>query len=146
MKFSLTCLLIVSVLLAGASASPVSGQAGAEKPFFYFGLWPDGFVRYDPVDDKVVARAKTNNGLFFDIDLSHDKKSFFLTTAQKTCVEVLDRETMKIVDEHFFVQKDYIIRVDSIREIPGFTHWYVRIDRVKKPVCLSKEGLNLKSA
>ena len=101
------------------------------KTYFWFTQWPNFVAKFDPVADRVVGKVELKNGIFFGMDVSHDKKKFFVITAQRYVVEVIDREKMEVVEEHPFTKDGWIQRVRSLRECPGGTHWYVRIDRVK---------------
>ena len=64
--------------------------------------------------------------------LSHDQKQMFVITDKRGKIEVLDLEKGEVVDEHDFGEVNHIIRVRSMREIPGGTHWYVNIDRIEE--------------
>lgn len=118
--------------------APVVGQdrdallAGEAKTYFWLGLWPDLLAKYDPVTDKVVQTIQLRHGLQWGVRLRHDQKQMFVITDQRSSIEVVDLQQYEVVDEHDFRQPDHIIRVQSVREIPGGTHWYVNINRIEQ--------------
>lgn len=101
------------------------------KSYFWFRMWPDLLVKFDPVEDREVGRIKAHNGVSHGTYLSHDKSKFYCLTGKRTTIEVVDIAKMEIVDEHSFKEEGYITRVQTIRQIPGGTHWYVQVDRIK---------------
>ena len=130
--------VLFGTLFAGLLALPALGQEAPEsaqpsgRTSFWFLMWPDFLVKYDPETDQVVKKIQHRHGVCFGMRLSHDRKSFFDITGQRTFVEVIDVEKMEVVDEHSFEQQGFIIRVARVLEVPGGTHWYVRVDRVEK--------------
>ena len=114
-----------------ATDAATKSPPGPKKTWFFFAVWPNKIVKYDPVIDEVVERVETNNGMHFGVRLRHDRKKFHVTCAQRTVVEVIDVATMKVEEEHPFVEKGYITRVDRVMECPGGTHWYVKVNRIK---------------
>ena len=113
-----------------AAVTPPAAPAVA-KPHFFFRRWPDWLVKFDPVLDREVAQVQFQGGVAHSQVLAHDLRRLFMTTAQRRHREVIGLATMKILDTHTFKQDGYIIRVDSVKECPGGTHWYVKVDRVK---------------
>ncbi|MFT5153696.1 MAG: hypothetical protein ACI841_003700, partial [Planctomycetota bacterium] len=90
------------------------------------------FIKYDVEKDEVAKEIAALNGIAHSSQLSHDQTKFFLVTGQRSVIEVLDVATGEFTDQHNFSEPDFIIRVDDVREIPGGTHWYVKIDRVSR--------------
>ncbi len=113
-------------------ASPDAAAQEPKKTYFWLRVWPDFLVKYDVETDRVVQKVKSKNGVSHGTTLSFDKKSFFMITGKRGFVEVLDVTKGEIVEEHSFAENGRIIRVSQIKECPGFTHWYVKIDRVKQ--------------
>ncbi|MBK8098600.1 MAG: hypothetical protein IPK26_15930 [Planctomycetes bacterium] len=111
-------------------APPLAGLLG--KQYFWFGMYPDFMAKYDPVIDQVVHKVKLRHGMFWDTTLTHDRKKFLVVTDSQKTIEVVDTVSGTVLDEHTFTEKDFVLRVRDVRELPGGTHWYVRIDRVKK--------------
>lgn len=101
------------------------------KTYFWLGVWPDYIVQFDPETDTITKRVKLKNGIQFGIQLSHDKSHFMVITGQQSKVEVVSLNPAEVVDVHEFTEPEHIIRVRSVREIPGGTHWYVNIDRIE---------------
>ncbi len=116
----------------GPGSEPAPAAQSADKAFFWFRVWPDRFVKYDIAADAVVLTVQTKNGIAHSSQLTHDRTKFLLVTGQKSRVEVLDVAKGEITDVHSFEEPDYIIRVDDVLEIPGGTHWYVKIEKVKR--------------
>ncbi len=113
------------------AARPTASQT-QEEAFFWFRIWPDRFVKYDIARDAIALEVKTQHGIAHSSQLTHDRTRFLMVTGQRTKIEVLDVAKGEITDVHNFEVPDYIIRVDDIREIPGGTHWYVKIDKIKR--------------
>src|SRR5712671_3156202 len=133
----LPCAALSAQVPAPADTTPTPPPAAAAKPkkqFFYFGMHPDLFAQYDPETDQVVRKVKFKNGMAWDSTLSHDKQRFFVVTGQQHKIEVIDRASMEVVSEHDFVEQGYILRIRDVRELPGGTHWYVRVERIKQQI------------
>ncbi len=128
MRSSFSLIAVLSLLVASLTAQ----EASDAKHFFYMPMWPGAVCKFDPATDEVVKITKFKRGLHFGVRLSWDRKQFYGITAKKQVVEVVDRATMTVVEEHDFGQKGYIIRVGTIREVPGGREWYVQLDRIKK--------------
>lgn len=125
--------ILTALLAATLLTSSVFGQAAQEKKdYFWFRVAPDKTVKFDPETDKVVKTVTHRHGISSDSFLSHSKKEMYLVTGQKAIIEVLDIEKGEIVDEYDFSEEGFIIRVDSVKEVPGNKHWWVRIDRIEK--------------
>ena len=119
--------------LAGQNASPASTPASTDtQTYFWLGLWPDLIIKFDPVTDEIVQSVKLRHGLQWGVRLSHNQKEFFVITDQRRKLEVLDIEKGEVVEEHDFQEEGHIIRIRSVMEIPGGTHWYVNIDRIEQ--------------
>ena len=123
-----TVLLRAALLLLAAT---VVAQEPPGKTYFWLRVWPDKLVKYDVEKDRVVKTIQNKHGIAYGLQLSHDRKQFFITTDRRRCVEVVDIARMEQVAEHSFEETGKIQRVDRILEVPGGTHWYVRVDCVK---------------
>ncbi len=104
----------------------------AGKQFFWFTMYPDFLVQYDPTTDAVVRKVKLGGGMFWSTTLTHDRKRMLVVTNQQQTIEVVDLAAATVVAEHPFVEPGFTLRVRDVRELPGGVHWFVRIDRVKK--------------
>lgn len=125
-----TLALVAICVLASARLQPQD----AEKAYFWFRMWPDKVVKYDIEKDEVVLELTTRNGVCHSMQLTHDKTKFLVVTGKETKIEILDAVKGEFVDQHSFEVPEYIVRIDDIREIPGGTHWYVKINRVKREI------------
>ena len=127
--------ILVVVLILFATAHDVIAQEAnpdSGKTFFYIRVWPDFIIKFDPLTDREVARCKLRHGVNHGLTVSHDETQFFVTTGKRAYVEVIDRKTMKVIDEHLFAEQGYLNRVSDVKEWPGGKKWYVQLDRVKK--------------
>lgn len=134
-KFSRRAMLLLGCLFLGAATPSQPAQVATQgqiKPYFWFRIWPDRLVKYDIEEDKVAMEVTAKHGIAHGAQLTHDRTRFLLITGQRTKIEVVDVATGEINDVHNFEDPDYIIRIQSIKEIPGGTHWYVKIDRIKR--------------
>ena len=123
---------MATMLLAAPLLSAQDEPKKQEKAYFWFRIWPDFHVKYDIEKDEVVAKVQNKHGIAHGTDLSHDRRKLFVTTGQRKVVEVLDLATATIIEEHDFDELGYVNRVADIKEIPGGTHWYVKLDRIKR--------------
>jgi len=112
---------------AGASSEPSS-----QGTRFIFRMWPDYLLKFDPRTDEVVGKVKNKNGIAHSTVLTHDKQRILQVTGQKSVIEVVDVESFEVVDEHSFKRDGYIIRISTVKECPGGSRWYVKVDRIKK--------------
>lgn len=110
-------------------APPETSAAG--KTWFWLRMWPDWIVKFDPATDEIAGKLQLKNGVSHGHWLTFDKKRFIAITGQRGVVEVIDLKSMAVAEEHPFKEDGYIIRVDSVKECPGGTHWYVKVNRVK---------------
>lgn len=134
--------ILALALLALGVCTPLSAQrpsadapqpgATTEKEYFYFRMWPDQFVRFDPVRDEIVASVKLRHGVGYDTEVTHDEKRVFIVTGQQAWLEIVDLATMQVVDDHCFDEAGFVIRIDSIQEQPGGKRWFVRVNKVEK--------------
>lgn len=115
-----------------ALCASLAAQEAAQRPYFWFGMWPDVIAQYDPESDEVVKRIKLRHGLHWGKTLSHDESEFWVITDQRTKVEVVDLAKGEVVEVHDFAEENWIIRVSAVMEIPGGTHWYVHASRVER--------------
>ncbi|MEO6595129.1 MAG: hypothetical protein ABIP94_10295 [Planctomycetota bacterium] len=114
------------------AAPPLSGLQG--KQFFWFTMYPDFVVKYDPASDTVVQKVKLEKGLFWNTTLTQDRKHLLVVTDQQHTIEVVDLTTGTVASTHPFVEENFVLRIRDVRELPGGIFWYVRTDRVKKEV------------
>lgn len=113
-------------------AAPTLADLEEKKQFFWFTMYPDYLVKFDPSTDQVAQKVKLKGGLFWRTTLTHDRKRMLVVTNQQRSVEVVDLTTGELVEDHFFQEEGMILRVKSVRECAGGVHWLVRTDRVKK--------------
>ncbi|MEC7584783.1 MAG: hypothetical protein VYE77_10740 [Planctomycetota bacterium] len=132
-------LLPAAALCGQTDSAPQAADAAAKAPApvadsaqFYFATYPDFLVQFDPVTDEVVRKIQFQNGMPWSINLLHDNNRFAVVTDQRKKVEIIDRRLGEVTSVHDFSEDGYIIRVRSIREIPGGKQWYVTLDRIKK--------------
>ena len=137
---TLSLALLLPATLCG-QAEPSQGAVDAVahapeqaegSPQFYFATYPDFLVQFDPVTDQVVRKIQFKNGMPWSVNLLHDNNRFAVITDQRKKVEIVDRRLGEVSSVHDFSEDGYIIRVRSIREIPGGKQWYVTLDRIKK--------------
>lgn len=114
------------------AAPKVEGLAG--KQYFWFCLYPDFVVQYDPATDKVVNRVKLANGMFWNTTLTQDRKRLLVVTDQQRTIEVVDLQQHAVVGTHSFTEDGFILRIRDVREMPGGICWLVRLDRVKTEI------------
>lgn len=129
-----TTILAASLLFALSAATSALAQTSAPpgKEYLFFRMYPDLFCKFDTDTDTIVAQVKLKHGVSYGTDLMHDKRHALTTTGQRAWVEIIDLQTMQIVDDHCFDEVGYIIRVDDVREQPGGKRWFVRVDKVEK--------------
>lgn len=113
-------------------APPLQGLA--QKQFFWFTMYPDFVVQYDPDTDTVAKKVKLQHGLFWNTTLTHDRKRLLVVTGQQRVVEVVDLAAGAVTATHSFDEEGLILRLRDVRELPGGLHWLLRFDRVKKQV------------
>ena len=123
--------LQIAALICAFTLSATAWQEG-ERDYFMLYAMPDLVFKYDIEKDEVVSTVKTRHGVIHDRTMSHDEKELFFVTAKQAHVEVLDIAKMEFIEDHNFERPDWIIRVESVREIPGGTHWYVNVDRIRR--------------
>lgn len=114
------------------AAPPLSGLEG--KQYFWFCIYPHFVVQFDPATDKIVKRLQLANGMFWNTTLTHDRKRLLVVTDQQRTIEVVDFASASLVGTHSFQEEGYILRVRSVREMPGGRHWLVQTDRVKQEI------------
>ncbi len=113
-------------------AAPTLADLEEKKQFFWFTMYPDFLVKFDPATDQVVQKVKLKGGLFWRTTLTHDRRRMLVVTNQQRSVEVVDLVTGELIGDHFFQEEGMILRVKSVRECAGGVHWLVQTDRVKK--------------
>ena len=111
-----------------------SPKALAGKQYFWFTIYPDMVVKFDPETDQIVHRVKLAGGMFWRSQLTHDRKRLLVVTNRQRAIEVVDLTTGELAGEHLFTEEGMILRVRSVRECPGGVHWLVHTDRVKKEI------------
>ncbi len=114
------------------AAPPLSGLQG--KQSFWFTMYPDFVVQFDPVTDTVTKQIELKHGLFWSTQLTHDRQRLLVVTGQQQTIEVVDLATGTVAAEHEFHEDGFVLRIRQIRECPGGVHWLVQTDRVKKEV------------
>ena len=115
-------------------AAPSLADLESKQQFFWFTMYPDFLVKFDPSTDQIVQKVKLKGGLFWRTTLTHDRRRMLVVTNQQRSVEVVDLRTGELIDDHFFQEEGMILRVKSVRECPGGGHWLVQTDRVKKEI------------
>jgi len=113
-------------------AAPSVQDLEQKKQFFWFTMYPDFLVKFDPETDTVAHKVKLKGGMFWRTTLTHDRKRMLVVTNQQRSIEVVDLEKGELVGDHFFQEEGMILRIRSVRECPGGVYWLVQTDRVKK--------------
>ena len=113
-------------------AAPTLAALNQKKQFFWFTMYPDLLVKFDPATDAVVHKVQLKGGLFWRSTLTHDRKRMLVVTGQQRRIEVVDLQSGALVGDHYFQEEGMILRVKSVRECPGGVHWLVQTERVKK--------------
>lgn len=128
--FALACCLPAQDQdVAPAVAQPAKGPG---KPHFWMTIYPGQIVKFDTDTDKVLHRISLQHGMPWGVTLTHDKQRFLVVTDQQRKIEVVDRAHGAVTSVHDFAEKDVIVRVQQVEELPGGRQWYVRTDRIKK--------------
>lgn len=104
------------------------------KQYFWFTMYPDFVVQFDPVTDTVTKKVKLQHGLFWNTTLTHDRKRLLVVTDQQHTIEVVDLAGGAVTATHPFTEEGFVLRIRDVRELPGGVFWFVRTDRVKKQV------------
>lgn len=104
------------------------------KQYFWFTMYPDFVVKFDPETDKIVQKVQLKGGLFWRSTRTHDRKRLLVVTDQQRTIEVVDMTTGKLAGNHLFQEEGITLRIRSVRECPGGVHWIVQTDRVKKEI------------
>lgn len=113
-------------------AAPTLADLEQKKQFFWFTMYPDFLVKFDPETDTVAHKVKLKGGLFWRSTLTHDRKRMLVVTNQQRTIEVVDLQKGEVVADHYFQEEGMILRIRSVRECPGGIYWLVQTDRVKK--------------
>lgn len=114
------------------AAPPLSGLQG--KQYFWFTMYPDFLVKFDPETDQVVQKVQLTGGLYWHTELTHDRKRMLVVTNQERSIEVVDLQKGQLIGNHLIQEEGMILRVKSVRECPGGVFWLVQTERVKKEV------------
>lgn len=104
------------------------------KQYFWFTMYPDLLVQYDPATDTVTRKVKLQGGMFWSSTLTHDRKRILVVTDQQQAIEVVDLAEGTVLATHPFKEDGVTLRVRDVRECPGGVHWFVRTERVKKEI------------
>ena len=104
------------------------------KQYFWFTMYPDLVVKFDPETDKVVQQVQLKGGMFWRSTRTHDRKRLLVVTNQQRSIEVVDMTSGTLLDDHFFQEEGITLRIRSVRECPGGVFWFVQTDRVKKEI------------
>jgi hypothetical protein len=114
------------------SAPSLAGLDG--KQYFWFTMYPDYVVKFDPESDTITQKVKLKGGMFWRSTLTHDRKRLLVVTNQQRSIEVIDLAKGTLAEDHLFQEEGITLRIRSIRECPGGVHWLVQTDRVKKEI------------
>ncbi|MGB3967463.1 MAG: hypothetical protein WBO45_12110, partial [Planctomycetota bacterium] len=114
-----------------AAPSPAGLQG---KQYFWFTMYPDFLVQYDPATDAVSKKVQLKQGMFWSTNLTHDRKRMLVVTGQQHTIEVVDLASGTVTGEHEFKEEGFILRIREVRECPGGVHWLVRTERIKKEI------------
>ena len=132
MKRTIAALALLLLLVAGVrSYAQTTQPVAAKKVYFWTALWPDMLGKYDPEKDALVEKVKLKNGLWYGWQLTPDSKRAFVITGQRTIIEIVDLVTKQVVDEHKFAEQGFITRIERTMQVPGGTHLYIRVSRIK---------------
>jgi hypothetical protein len=104
------------------------------KQYFWFTMYPDLLVQFDPVTDTVTKKVKLQGGMFWSSSLTHDRKRILVVTDQQQAIEVVDLAEGAVLATHPFKEDGVTLRIRDVRECPGGVHWFVRTERVKKEI------------
>lgn len=117
--------------------TPVAGPTLAAlegKQYFWFTMYPDFVVKFDPETDKIVQQIQLKGGMFWRSTRTHDRKRLLIVTNQQRTIEVIDMVTGTLAGNHFFEEEGITLRIRSVRECPGGVFWFVQTDRIKKDI------------
>ncbi|HEU4419705.1 MAG TPA: hypothetical protein VFT55_12260 [Planctomycetota bacterium] len=114
------------------SAPSALGLLG--KQYFWFTMYPDLLVQFDPATDTVTRKVKLQGGMFWSSTLTHDRKRILVVTDQQQAIEVVDLAAGTVLATHPFKEDGVTLRIRDVRECPGGVHWFVRTERVKKEI------------
>jgi hypothetical protein len=114
-----------------AAPSPL-GLLG--KQYFWFTMYPDLLVQFDPVTDTITKKVKLQHGMFWSSTLTQDRKRLLIVTDQQQSIEVVDLAEGTVLATHPFKEDTVTVRIRDVRECPGGVHWFVRVERVKKEI------------
>jgi len=114
------------------AAPPPLGLLG--KQYFWFTMYPDLLVQFDPVTDTVTKKVKLQGGMFWSSTLTQDRKRILVVTDQQQAIEVVDLAEGTVLATHPFKEDNVTVRIRDVRECPGGVHWFVRVERVKKEI------------
>jgi hypothetical protein len=104
------------------------------KQYFWFTMYPDFVVKFDPETDKIVHQVQLKGGMFWRTIRTHDRKRLLVVTNQQRTIEVVDMTTGALVGNHLFEEEGITLRIRSVRECPGGVFWFVQTNRVKKEI------------
>jgi len=104
------------------------------KQYFWFTMYPDLLVQFDPATDTVTKKVKLQHGMFWSSTLTHDRKRILVVTDQQQAIEVVDLAEGTVLATHPFKEDAVTVRIRDVRECPGGVHWFVRTERVKKEI------------
>jgi hypothetical protein len=113
-------------------AAPTVQDLEQKQQFFWFTMYPDFLVKFDPRTDTVAHKVKLRGGMFWRTSLTHDRKRMLVVTNQQRSIEVVDLHKGEVVEDHYFQEEGMILRIRSVRECAGGVFWLVQTDRVKK--------------
>ena len=104
------------------------------RQHFWFTMYPDLVVKFDPETDTIVQQVKLKGGMFWRSVLTHDRKHLLVVTNQQRSIEVIDITTGTLAANHLFEEEGITLRIRDVKECPGAVFWLVHTDRVKKEI------------
>src|SRR5437879_2207355 len=88
MKTLLPVLTLLTLVAPGASGATV-----------FVGAYPDSIIMFDEARGQIVDRIRLSTGLPTGMRLSQDRKKIYVTTNDRSGVEVLDVATHKVINK-----------------------------------------------
>jgi len=73
--------------------------AAASAGTLYMGAYPNAVLVFDEAQGKIVDRIPITTGLPGQLRLSQDRKKIFVTTLDRSGIEVIDIATRKVIDK-----------------------------------------------
>src|SRR5262249_3171015 len=73
--------------------------AAASAGTLYMGAYPNAVIVFDEAQGKIVDRIPMTTGLPGQLRLSQDRKKIFVTTIDRSGIEVIDIASRKVIDK-----------------------------------------------